>query len=32
VTDEGPYVFVPNQKMVSEMLVNRSVGGTQASA
>ena len=27
VTDEGPYVFVPNQKMVSEMLVNRSVGG-----
>jgi small conductance mechanosensitive channel len=26
VTDEGPYVFVPNQKMVSEMLVNRSVG------
>jgi small conductance mechanosensitive channel len=32
VTDEGPHVFVPNQKMVSEMLVNRSVGGTQASA
>jgi small conductance mechanosensitive channel len=30
VTDEGPHVFVPNQKMVSEMLVNRSVGGTQA--
>jgi small conductance mechanosensitive channel len=27
VTDEGPYVYVPNQKMVSEMLVNRSVGG-----
>jgi small conductance mechanosensitive channel len=27
VTDEGPHVFVPNQKMVSEMLVNRSVGG-----
>jgi small conductance mechanosensitive channel len=26
VTDEGPYVFVPNQKMVSEMLINRSVG------
>ena len=26
VTDEGPHVFVPNQKMVSEMLVNRSVG------
>ena len=25
VTDEGPHVFVPNQKMVSEMLVNRSV-------
>jgi small conductance mechanosensitive channel len=24
-TDEGPYVYVPNQKMVSEMLVNRSV-------
>jgi small conductance mechanosensitive channel len=35
-TDEGPYVFVPNQKMVSEMLVNRSVAsqdvGGQASA
>jgi small conductance mechanosensitive channel len=30
VTDEGPYVYVPNQKMVSEMLVNRSVGGAQA--
>jgi small-conductance mechanosensitive channel len=33
VTDEGPHVFVPNQKMVSEMLVNRSVGrpgGAQA--
>jgi small-conductance mechanosensitive channel len=27
VTDEGPYVYVPNQKMVSEMLVNRSIGG-----
>ena len=27
VTDEGPHVFVPNQKMVSEMLVNRSVSG-----
>ena len=27
VTDEGPHVYVPNQKMVSEMLVNRSVGG-----
>lgn len=26
VTDEGPYVFVPNQMMVSSMLVNRSVG------
>jgi small conductance mechanosensitive channel len=26
VTDEGPHVFVPNSKMVSEMLVNRSVG------
>jgi small-conductance mechanosensitive channel len=25
VTDDGPHVFVPNQKMVSEMLVNRSV-------
>jgi small conductance mechanosensitive channel len=32
VTDEGPYVFVPNQKMVSEVLVNRSVGGPQARA
>ena len=31
VTDEGPHVFVPNQKMVSEMLVNRSVGGADAS-
>jgi small conductance mechanosensitive channel len=30
VTDEGPHVFVPNQKMVSEMLVNRSVGGAKA--
>ncbi len=30
VTDEGPYVYVPNQKMVSEMLVNRSVGAAQA--
>jgi small-conductance mechanosensitive channel len=30
VTDEGPHVFVPNQKMVSEMLVNRSVGGPRA--
>jgi len=30
VTDEGPYVFVPNQKMVSEMLVNRSVGAVEA--
>jgi len=27
VTDEGPHVYVPNQRMVSEMLVNRSVGG-----
>jgi small-conductance mechanosensitive channel len=26
VTDEGPYVYVPNQTMVSTMLVNRSVG------
>jgi small-conductance mechanosensitive channel len=26
VTEDGPHVFVPNQKMVSEMLVNRSVG------
>jgi small conductance mechanosensitive channel len=26
VTDEGPHVFVPNQMMVSSMLVNRSVG------
>ena len=26
VTDEGPYVFVPNQLMVSSTLVNRSVG------
>jgi small-conductance mechanosensitive channel len=26
VTDEGPHVYVPNQKMVSEMLINRSVG------
>jgi small-conductance mechanosensitive channel len=25
VTDEGPYVYVPNQTMVSSMLVNRSV-------
>ena len=25
VTDEGPYVYVPNQTMVSTMLVNRSV-------
>jgi small conductance mechanosensitive channel len=36
VSDEGPYVFVPNQKMVSEVLVNRSVSakdhGGQASA
>jgi small-conductance mechanosensitive channel len=36
VTDEGPYVYVPNQMMVSTMLVNRSVGnpnvGGQASA
>jgi small-conductance mechanosensitive channel len=35
VTDEGPHVFVPNQMMVSTMLVNRSVGspkvGGQAS-
>jgi small-conductance mechanosensitive channel len=28
VTDEGPHVFVPNQTMVSTMLVNRSLGGT----
>jgi small-conductance mechanosensitive channel len=26
VTEDGDYVYVPNQKMVSEMLVNRSVG------
>jgi small-conductance mechanosensitive channel len=26
VTDEGPYVFVPNQMMVSSTLVNRSFG------
>src|SRR5206468_10690488 len=26
VTDEGRHVFVPNQTMVSTMLVNRSVG------
>jgi small-conductance mechanosensitive channel len=26
VTDEGPYVYVPNLTMVSTMLVNRSVG------
>ena len=26
VTDEGPHVFVPNQTMVSTMLVNRSLG------
>jgi small-conductance mechanosensitive channel len=36
VTDEGPYVYVPNQMMVSTMLINRSVGnpsvGGQASA
>ena len=32
VTDAGPYVFVPNQKMVSEMLVNRSVGGGEGEA
>jgi small conductance mechanosensitive channel len=25
-TDEGPLVFVPNQMMVSSMLVNRSAG------
>ena len=25
-TDEGPHVYVPNQTMVSTMLVNRSVG------
>jgi small conductance mechanosensitive channel len=31
VTDEGPYIYVPNQKMVSEVLVNRSVGRAQAS-
>jgi small-conductance mechanosensitive channel len=33
VTDEGPSIFVPNQMMVSTMLVNRSVGefGGQAS-
>jgi small conductance mechanosensitive channel len=29
VTDEGPHVFVPNQKMVSEVLVNRSVGAAR---
>jgi small-conductance mechanosensitive channel len=28
VTDEGPHVFVPNQTMVSTMLVNRSVGAS----
>lgn len=28
VSDEGPYVFVPNQMMVSSMIVNRSVGQT----
>lgn len=28
VTDEGPHVFVPNQTMVSTMLVNRSLGRT----
>jgi small-conductance mechanosensitive channel len=26
VTDEGPWVYVPNQTMVSTMIVNRSVG------
>ena len=26
VSDEGPHVYVPNQTMVSTMLVNRSVG------
>jgi small conductance mechanosensitive channel len=25
VSDDGPYVYVPNQKMVSEVLINRSV-------
>jgi small conductance mechanosensitive channel len=30
VTDEGPHVYVPNQKMVSEVLVNRSVGEISA--
>jgi small conductance mechanosensitive channel len=30
VTDEGPYVLVPNQKMVSEMLINRSMGAAEA--
>jgi small conductance mechanosensitive channel len=32
VTDEGPHVFVPNQKMVSEMLVNRSLDETRGQA
>jgi small-conductance mechanosensitive channel len=32
VSDEGPHVFVPNQKMVSETLVNRSVGRASTSS
>jgi small-conductance mechanosensitive channel len=28
VTDEGPHVYVPNQMMVSSMLVNRSQGSS----
>jgi potassium efflux system protein len=26
ISDEGPHVYVPNQTMVSTVLVNRSVG------
>jgi small conductance mechanosensitive channel len=32
VTDDGPYVYVPNQKMVSEMLINRSVARPEGEA
>jgi small conductance mechanosensitive channel len=32
VADEGPHVLVPNQKMVSEMLVNRSAARSEGGA
>ena len=32
VSDEGPYVYVPNQVMVSTMLVNRSLGASSGEA